>query len=487
MSAPQPPDPAELQLLKLIDSISDEFEQELNANRRPRIESFLRRMEPRHAERLFQELLALELDWRARGGQTLIVGEYQQRFPQFPQAIGVVFAEWETRSGSQLSTGAAAAVPQAAAKVDPARPKGPELPPLPPAPGETGRLQVPGRLGRFELKQQLGAGSFGAVYLARDSRLGRDVALKVPHSMQPADANRRFITEARAAAKLKHAGIITVYDSDIVDGTLYIACEYISGGDMARILKERKTSLKQLVTWLRDASRALAHAHEQGVIHRDVKPSNLLVGESKQVYVSDFGLARRVEDNSSLTADGSVLGTPAYMAPEQAAGKTAAVGPASDQYSVGVMLYEILTGRVPFRGNIPQILQKVIRDQPQRPKELNPDVPEDLEAICLKALAKNPAQRYRDLNALADDLDCWLQGKPIFLRAPAKPGIKDWLQNARTLHMFVSAVLLAVVIYLGIYLAFMDVETSSGSTENSRTPSSTSNNEADQSNPSDNE
>ncbi len=464
MSAPQSPEPAELKLLKVIDSIADEFEQELNAGRRPRIEPYLRRIEPPHAGRLFRELLALELEWRARSGQTLVTGDYHQRFPQFQPFIEAVFVEWETRMGTNTDTAPAneESSPPAVRK-----PKVPVVPPLPPDPSETGRLHVPGRLGRFELKQKLGAGSFGAVYLAHDSRLGRDIALKVPHSSQSADSNRRFVTEARAAAKLKHPGIITVFDSDNVDGSLYIACEYISGGDMARILKERRTSLKQLVTWLRDAARALAYAHEQGVIHRDVKPSNLLVSESKQVYVTDFGLARRVEDNSSLTADGSVLGTPAYMAPEQAAGKTTAVGPASDQYSVGVMLYEILTGRVPFRGNIPQILQKVVRDLPQRPKELNPDVPEDLEAICLKSLAKNPAQRYRDLNALADDLDCWLRGKPITLLPPEKPGIRDWLINARTFQMFVSAVLLAILIYLGIYLATMDTGSNTDSSAGS--------------------
>ncbi len=463
------PDPAELQLLKVIDSIADEFERELNAGRRPRIEPFLRRIEPSYVGRLLKELLSLELEWRAESGQTLVTGDYLQRFPQHHQLIETVFAEWETRSGGSVAGPAVdRETPRPGGGGPPPKtPKAPVVPPLPAPPGETGRLQVPGRLGRFELKQQLGAGSFGAVYLAHDSRLGRDVALKVPHSTQPADANRRFLTEARAAGKLKHPGIITVYDSDIVDGSLYIACEYINGGDMSRILKERGTSLKQLVVWLRDAARALAHAHEHGVIHRDVKPSNLLVSESKQVYVSDFGLARRVDDNSSLTADGSVLGTPAYMAPEQAAGKTAAVGPASDQYSVGVMLYEILTGRVPFRGNIPQILQKVVRDQPQRPKELNPNVPEDLEAICLKTLAKNPVQRYRDLNDFADDLDCWLQGKPISIHPTARPGLKGWLRNAKAVPMFVSAVLLAILIYLGIYVAFMDT---GSSTNNSQDP-----------------
>ncbi len=466
---PTAPDPEELKVLKVIDSIADEFEQELNAGRRPRIEPLLRRVEPSHVGRLLKELLSLELDWRAKSGQTLVTNDYLQRFPQHQAIIETVFSEWETRSGG----GAAGTVDSrdtqqvGGAGESAKKPKTPHLPPLPPVPGASrGRLQVPGKLGRFELKQQLGAGSFGAVYLAHDSRLGRDVALKVPHSAQPADSNRRFLAEARSAAKLKHPGIITIYDSDIVDDSLYIACEYINGGDMAQIFKQKQTSLKQLVAWLRDAARALAYAHAEGVIHRDVKPSNLLVSDTKQVYVSDFGLARRVDDNSSLTADGSVLGTPAYMAPEQAAGKRAAVGPASDQYSVGVMLYEVLTGRVPFRGNIQQILQKVVKDPPQSPRELNPQAPPDLEAVCLKALAKNPAHRYPDLNAFADDLDCWLQGRPVSIRPPEKPGFKDWFRNQKTLHMFGSAVLLVLVIVLGVYLAFMGTGSSSDTAQN---------------------
>ena len=384
---PAPDDPRHIEQLRAVDAASDDFEFALHGGDRPRIEDYLSRVPAASRSRLLSELLRLEIEWQQRVGETIMPQKYLQRFPHEESTVRSALDSLGVPAETSKPTTAAAHDTQPS--------------------GSSGTLpKCPGRFGRFELISPLGSGGFGTVYLADDTQLGRRVALKIPRVN---DGNRRFLTEARAAAKLQHTHIVTVHDCGELDGWLYIVSAFIDGSDLARAVKTQKLSLRRLVTWIRDAARALAYSHAQGVIHRDIKPGNLLIDSAGQIHVADFGLARRVEDASSLTTDGSLLGTPAYMSPEQAAGRTADVGQASDQYSLAIVLYELLTGRVPFRGNVQQVLQKVANQVPPPPRGYNPSVPAELDAICQRALAHQPQSRYPDLNAFADDLDRWLQ------------------------------------------------------------------------------
>lgn len=385
MSAHQ--DPRDLDQLRQIDSVADEFDLAFHGGSQPRIEDYLPRVPADVRSALLNELLRIDLEWAARRGETVRPLDYLTRFP----------ADRKIVSSALQSAGVWSPELADTADVSGAIQRTTVVPAVP---------TCPGRFGRFELLRRLGTGGFGTVFLANDTQLGRQVALKIPRE---SEGNKRFLAEARAAAKLQHPNIVTVYDSGTVDGNLFIVCSLVDGTDFATEVESRPHSLKQLIGWIRDAARALAYSHAQGVVHRDIKPGNLLVSQEGQIFVADFGLARRVEESSSLTADGTVLGTPAYMSPEQAAGLTAEIGPHSDQYSLGVVLYEILTGRRPFRGNVREVLQKVIHSQPPTPRQLHPKVPAELEAICLKAMAKDPSARYPSMAAFADDLERWLQ------------------------------------------------------------------------------
>jgi serine/threonine protein kinase len=204
-------------------------------------------------------------------------------------------------------------------------------------------------VGRFRVKAVLGQGGFGTVYRADDPVLQRDVALKVPRfGSEQAGKVERFLREARAAANLRHPNIVPVFEAGTAGRDLYIAAEFVEGQALSTLVHKEKPDPRRAAAWVRDLALALAYAHGEGVVHRDVKPDNILVGAQGRPQLTDFGLARRLEEDATLTTEGTLLGTPAYKAPEQARGDTAAVGPLSDQYSLGVVLYELLTGRTPF-------------------------------------------------------------------------------------------------------------------------------------------
>lgn len=270
--------------------------------------------------------------------------------------------------------------------------------------------------GDYELLEEIARGGMGVVYKARQMSLNRVVALKMILSGQLASAEllKRFRTEAQAAANLKHPNIVAIHEVGEHDGQHFFSMDYIEGSSLAELIRQDLVSAKQAAEYVRTIAIAIQYAHERHTLHRDLKPSNILIDSSGQPFVTDFGLAKRIEDSFGLTAPGQVLGTPSFMPPEQASGRLRHIGPHSDVYALGAVLYACLTSRPPFHAANPmEILIQVLEQEPVSPRDLNPSIPEALEEICLKCLQKNPSERYSSAKELAEELDRYLKGKPI--------------------------------------------------------------------------
>ena len=276
-------------------------------------------------------------------------------------------------------------------------------------------------LGRFEIRSELGAGAFGTVYRAYDPMLDREVALKVPqaHVAERKKPRIRFLREAKAAAQLTHPNIVPIYDTGEDGKHLFIASKFIDGQTLDAAIENGSIGYMQAASILQQLADALAYAHDQGVVHRDLKPANIMLDGQGRPHVMDFGLARLADEQEKVSREGAVVGTPAYMSPEQASGESlGTVGPQSDQYSLGAILYELLTEKTPYQGSIQVVVSSVANPDvvPPNPRKLKADIPRDLEVICLKAMEFESDRRYSNCQSLSSDIRRWEEDRPILAR-----------------------------------------------------------------------
>ncbi|MFO0893232.1 MAG: protein kinase, partial [Isosphaeraceae bacterium] len=387
------------------DQVSDSFECAWRAGRRPEIGDFVEAAPDSDRIALAREMVLVELDLRRQAGEEPSAAEYLGRFPGMEPS-------WLERQFARR-----APAPDAVA-----------IGPL-----DDGMHRS---LGRFHLLERVGAGGFGTVWRALDTRLDRIVALKVPHAhlIGSAEEMARFYREARAIAQLRHPGIVTVHEVAVVDGLPILVCDFVTGHSLKELAAARRLGARPAAMLLARLADALAYAHSMGSIHRDLKPANIMLdpaagesgdpadaaggGSPGEPRIVDFGLAYLDRDLIHLTHNGTIIGTPAYMSPEQAAGLDSAhrVDHRTDIYSLGVILYELLTGSIPFSGTRHEVLDKVIHCEPTSPRQLARSVPRDLESICLKAMAKEPRHRYESARELADDLRHFLECEPVRAR-----------------------------------------------------------------------
>jgi serine/threonine-protein kinase len=273
--------------------------------------------------------------------------------------------------------------------------------------------------GEYDLLDELGRGGMGVVYKALDRGLNRVVAVKMilPGALPGPTELRRFQTEAEAAAQLSHPHIVTVHRVGVVEGRPFYSMDFVEGPSLSQRLAQGPLPGRDAARYLVAVARAVHHAHERGILHRDLKPGNILLGNDDRPRVADFGLAKQFNSQAGHTRTGAIVGTPSYMAPEQAAGRKD-LGPACDVYGLGALFYELLTGRPPFQAETPlETLMQVVEREPAPPRLLNPSVDRDLETICLKCLEKEPGARYADAAAVADDLERYLNDESIQARS----------------------------------------------------------------------
>ena len=273
--------------------------------------------------------------------------------------------------------------------------------------------------GDYELLEEIGRGGQGIVYRARQKSLNRLVALKIVGLGHRATEThlKRFRREAEAAARLQHPRIIPIYEIGERDGACYFSMKLEEGGQLDQVVRRGNISLRRAAEIIASLARTVHYAHERGILHRDIKPGNILLDAQGEPHLADFGLVRLVESDSTVTRTMEVLGTPSYIAPEQAAGQNAQVTSATDVYGLGAVFYQLLTGHPPFAGGTTyETIRMVLETEPRNPRLWNPKIDRDLTTICLKCLEKDPSRRFKSALELAEDLERWLKHEPIHAR-----------------------------------------------------------------------
>lgn len=396
----------DLERIRKIDSNCDRFEQDWLSDRRPSIESYLLEVHGALKQALLVELIAIELHYRRKAGEAIEFAEYHTRFPGLSQ--------------EKLENSVEKSVQQRP-KVD-----------INDRTCDQPTIEISGReakesrsnfrnttIGDYRILEPIAQGGMGVVYKARQISLNRIVALKMILSGELATKQEieRFYVEARAAAMLDHPGIVPIIEVGEFDGRHFFSMAYVEGISLASRLTEGPMVPTQAAALIQTITEAIQYAHDQGIIHRDLKPSNILLDLQGNPRVTDFGLAKKVSEDCGLTVSGQILGTPSFMPPEQAAGQIDTIGPASDVYALGAILYSLTTGRPPFQAaSSVDTLRQVVEKEPVAPRQLNPSIPLDLETIILKCLEKSLPRRYPTARALGEELNRFVNGIPIQAR-----------------------------------------------------------------------
>jgi serine/threonine protein kinase len=406
-----PPAENPLRLPALIEMVKIDLRRQWERGRQSTVEDYLKtHPELGTPETVPADLLLTEFEVRRQFGTPADLMQYAQRFPRRVDELRRLLEAPGTGPGAEAarpSTGTAPPLPSTEASNHPTPPPGP----------------VPEQLGRYRIVKKLGQGGMGAVYLAHDTQLDRPVALKVPHFGPDAGTQvlERFYREARAAATIHHPNLCPVYDVGESLGIHYLTMAYIEGKPLSDYIQPGKVlPQRQVAAVVRRLALALHEAHSRGIIHRDLKPSNIMINHRHEPVIMDFGLARRSnKEDARLTRSGALVGTPAYMSPEQMSAASEVPGPGCDIYSLGVILYEMLTGQLPFEGTAALIVAQVLTQEPPPPSLRRSGLDPQLEAVCLKAMAKKVAQRYPSMEAMATALGSYLRAAGQ--AAPSQP------------------------------------------------------------------
>jgi hypothetical protein len=424
-----------------LESICDRFEDAWRDGDRPSPEEFWEgRVE---SPDLLRELLVLDVAYRMRSGERPDADEYAARFPghesMIQDALAAVKDAEEVATIVRGTSGSECSADTTTSPGDPVR-------------GVSVEHHVRDVISRagYEIIGELGRGGMGIVYEARQIAIGRVVALKVLKSglFATDEECRRFLNEAEAVAHLDHPAIVPIFDVRRSRGLYFYSMRRVGGSSLDHRLKQGPLSQQDAARLVSRIARGVDDAHRHGILHRDVKPANILVDETGVPFLTDFGLARRLNgDDAEATRTGAVLGTPSYMSPEQVEGRISDLTTATDIFGLGGVLYAALTGRAPHTGSsVAEILELVRKVTPEAPSRINRQVPRDLDSVCLKSLEKEPRRRYGSAQALADDLDRWIAGKPTLARpVSALTRSRMWVQRHPLTAALISALLVAIL------------------------------------------
>ena len=393
-----------LERARRVNKTCEEFESCWHGGKRRPIEELIEAADPLDRTALLEELVILELELRRDGGERPTLDEYRSRFPHGEGRIEAAFAQ---AAGTSHAMGETITVPDREAPFN--------------GPSDLSADPIATVIGDYEVIDEIARGGMGVVYKARQRKANRLVALKMILSGQMAssDERARFLREAELAANLDHPHIVPIYEVAEFRGCPYFSMKLVEGESLSHQIKtlrragnghDPQTTARLMST----IARAIDYAHERGFLHCDLKPSNILLDREGRAYVTDFGLAKRASEDSAVSLSGAIMGTPSYMAPEQASGARKSLMPTTDVYGAGAIFYELLTGQPPFRAqSVPETVVAVLERDPTPPREIRPEVPRELETICLKCLEKSPADRYPTAAALADELERYLRGEVI--------------------------------------------------------------------------